>query len=326
VLTPEQVAERGLGGTDIAAICGVNPYKSPLRVYLRVLGLGGEGEPPPSEAAEWGIRLEPVVAAKYHERYPTLNMWHPPALKHPTVSYVQGTPDRVLCDPLGQPLADNPLSTIDHGLEIKTAGWRQMKRWGTDGDDVPEEYLLQCAWYMLLCDCDRWNIAALFAGQTYREYGLERDAELEAMLLERAEAFWTNHILKGVPPEPDATEADAKALARIYPRERIEVITCDDEADQWLEELRVAREYVADWETKKLRCENLLKHRLGDAEGVEGTKVGVSWKATKPRSKTDWRAIALELGATDELIAQHTTEAPGPRVFHVHTTRRPSDG
>ena len=59
-----------------------------------------------------------------------------------------------------------------------------------------------------------------------------------------------------------------------------------------------------------------LEECIGGASGLDGGATGrVTWKAGAPRHTTDWEAVAWAAGATDALIAQHTTTKPGPRIF-----------
>jgi hypothetical protein len=56
---------------------------------------------------------------------------------------------------------------------------------------------------------------------------------------------------------------------------------------------------------------------MGDAEvlvGPDGRPL-VTWKSAKDSAKTDWEALARELGATAEQIAAHTETKPGSRRF-----------
>lgn len=64
-LTAEQLAKRrtGITSTDIAAICGLNPYKSPMAVYLDKIGKPLEVEQ--TEGMFWGLALEPLLLQRY---------------------------------------------------------------------------------------------------------------------------------------------------------------------------------------------------------------------------------------------------------------------
>ena len=55
-----------------------------------------------------------------------------------------------------------------------------------------------------------------------------------------------------------------------------------------------------------------LKTSIGDAEGVKGGFGKITWKAGKPRKKTDWKAVEK---ANPALIAAHTTKINASRRF-----------
>jgi predicted phage-related endonuclease len=57
-----QYRRLGIGGSDLAAICGISKWRTPVHVYLEKLGEAPEDQM--SEAAEWGTRLEPLIADK----------------------------------------------------------------------------------------------------------------------------------------------------------------------------------------------------------------------------------------------------------------------
>lgn len=57
---------KGIGGSDASAIAGINPWKSPMAVWLDKTG---QIEPEEAgEAAYWGNVLENVVADEFKER------------------------------------------------------------------------------------------------------------------------------------------------------------------------------------------------------------------------------------------------------------------
>ena len=67
MITDEQKISRKdfIGGSDSAAACGINPWKTPLDLYLEKTGqiepYGG------NDATYWGNVLEPVVASRLAE-------------------------------------------------------------------------------------------------------------------------------------------------------------------------------------------------------------------------------------------------------------------
>ena len=63
-----EARKNGIGGSDVGAIMGLNPWKSPVEVWLEKTG---HSEPPDlsgKESVEWGNRLEAVVAEKFADR------------------------------------------------------------------------------------------------------------------------------------------------------------------------------------------------------------------------------------------------------------------
>ncbi|WP_427180033.1 YqaJ viral recombinase family protein [Paenibacillus sp. TC-CSREp1] len=58
----------GIGGSDIAAICGLSKWRTSMHVYLEKLGEAPDEVK--NEAAEWGTRLEQLIAEKFSQEHP----------------------------------------------------------------------------------------------------------------------------------------------------------------------------------------------------------------------------------------------------------------
>ena len=65
---------------------------------------------------------------------------------------------------------------------------------------------------------------------------------------------------------------------------------------------------------------------LGDGEILVGPggKPIVTWKSAKDTVRTDWEAVATDLGATADQIAAHTETTPGSRRFVVKEANLPA--
>lgn len=207
VLTEGQLKRRrlGLGGSDVSAILGVNPYQTPLDVWA-----DKTGKVPirsvSNEAMIWGTVLEPVIASEFARRTGCELDDIPEELTplvHESRPWHMGTPDYLI-------------RNKRIGLEVKTAGWRMAHLWGDTGTDhIPDMYRIQCDWYSALMDYDMWEVAALIGGQDFRTYTIEKNARLRWLMLERAERFWIDHVQADVPPEP-IRESDKQAVARLF--------------------------------------------------------------------------------------------------------------
>ena len=69
-----EARKNGIGGSDVASIMGINKYSSPLSVWLIKTGREPSPDLSGNQAAEWGNRLEDVVADKFAEEHPELKV------------------------------------------------------------------------------------------------------------------------------------------------------------------------------------------------------------------------------------------------------------
>ena len=261
---------RGLGGSDVAAVLGLNPWKSPLDVYLEKRGHVSDDFS--SQAARWGNVLEPVIAEEYEDRERvSVYAPEPKLIVDEARPWLRGTPDRLV---RGE----------DRGLEIKLVGPRQLDKWGeAETDQVPEMYLIQSAWYMALTRCQLWDVAALLGGTDLRIYRLERNPGLERVLLERAEQFWREHVEAGV--APSAQRGDERALAALFADPTSEV---REAADDEVSELAELAEHHAELsETLRQLKEERDELELRFREVIQRSR-GVSGRLPDGRR---WRAL-----------------------------------
>ena len=294
----------GIGASEIAAICGLSPYNSPLDIYLRKLGLV-EDAPLKNPYVTWGVRLEQPIADAYAEetgavlagdgRTTVRSIDHDFALCTPD-RWIEGPPRKL--------------------VEIKTTDSRNAKQWGPSGtDEVPEYYLVQCAWQMAVMDCDHCDLVVLIGGNDMRIYPLKRDRELEARLLEIGRQFWSNHVTAQVPPEPRDESERGRYLGGLYPQHSGEYLENDSEVDRLALLLRETRATKAEIERTEDQVINDLKAHIGERPGAKGFWGSISWKTTAARPLTDLKALVAELDPPAELLAKHTTIKPGVRRF-----------
>src|SRR5437763_1146164 len=112
--TPEdwlRARRAGLGGSEISALAGLNPWMSAFDLWLLKCGLA---EPQPqTPIMKVGLKLEPAIAELYSEET-GLELETCPLMRHETIPFIQGSPDRLV---KGQP----------KGVELKTSrlshGW-----------------------------------------------------------------------------------------------------------------------------------------------------------------------------------------------------------
>lgn len=308
--------KNGIGGSDIAALLGASPWKTPHQLWLEKTGRE-ESTVSDSEAVYWGKALEDVVATRYAE------VTGRKVQRVRSILRIDGTIalaniDRAVVNPEISDhvsVIDGHKLTTDRILEIKTARVRSDD-WGNPGtDEMPTHYWLQCQWYLGITGARWCDLAVLFGGQKFAIYTLERDDDLFARLLEEANRWWQAHVVADMPPKPTTVEEARRMWQRHEPGK---TVSATDDIASLVAELAELSQKEKELQYQMEQRELAVMQAMGDAEALEYQgKILVTWKQTKPRLVTDWRAVAEEIGAPEEVIARHTVERAGPRVFLV---------
>lgn len=316
--TPERAEwleqRRGyLGGTDVSAILGLHPYRTPLQVYLEKTGQALEQEETP--AMRRGTRMEPYVAELYAEETGlTLRKGRP--IIHREKPFLGVNPDYYAVDEENEAL---------HVVELKTHNPFTSDNYGDPGtDQIPHHELIQCTWQMHLDDLgvDLCDLAVLFGLDDFRIYHVPYSEVLGAEIEDFATRWWRDHIEDRTPPAIGGSEPDTEWLKRRFPASTEAVAYATPEIEEICLRLADARREHKQAEEVKVAFENQIKAFMGDAGILEwsGGKP-FTWKSTKPSEVVDWKAVAQELAqktggfAYGEAIARNTTTKPGVRRF-----------
>lgn len=270
---------RGIGGSDIAAILGLNKYKSAMGVYLDKVGETTLDDTA-GEAAYWGNVLEDVVAKEFQQRTGQKVRRDNRMLAHPDHPYMIANLDRVL---VGK----------REILECKTSSAFRMKEW--ESDEIPAEYILQVMHYLAVTGYEAAWIAVLVGGQKFIHKRIERDEELVSYIIETADHFWNEHVMKRVPPAYDGSEASGDLLKRLYPTgEAGAEIELPEDAEPLIEQYHNASEQLDLYKKQKAEAENKLKALIGEAEIGLAQGHLVEWKTVKARETLDSKALRAE--------------------------------
>lgn len=310
----------GLGGSDLGAVLGLNPYRTPFQVWQEKTG---RAEPFVGNLqTRFGTFAEQFVADEYSAITGNRVQKFNSMLRHPDAPLI-GHVDRLVIPPGKQRAAHRLEIRTDRGLECKTAHALAASRnggWGELGtDQVPEHYLIQCAAYMALTGCSYWDLAVLFGNSDFRVFHLARDFELEAALVEEASRWWRNHVLADTPPDPSTESEARKRWVSHRPGATVEL---DESAAEDLRELAQLKAEMRAMEKQEAAIRDRLIPRIGDAESViYAGRTLATFKANKSSQRTDWKALADSLLSDfDDLSRQariepFTVSQPGPRVL-----------
>ena len=260
--------KQGIGGSDIAAVCGLSPWRSPLDVYYDKLNIAlaadGLGESHPigqTAALWWGSELEALIAKAYTVAYGEKVCRYNRLLVHPEHSFFIGDVDRLAYEGDKRPFVPRTGEiTTSTGIEIKTSRYASEEWGAAESDVVPMNYLLQVQWYMGLCkNLQRFRLVPLFCGSEMRRYTVHRDDAIIARLQEIGFEFWTNNVQKQVPPPPRSYEE----VKRLYPAVTGKQLLATLEVEQTARKLKK----VSGLRLKLEKSETALKDTLAVAMG-----------------------------------------------------------
>lgn len=271
----------GIGGSDIAAICGLNPYTSPLEIWFAKAGspVPRRDDPVLDEAAEMGHLLEPVVALRFLAKTGLYAAEGPGTLRRPDKPWLANLDRTTLED--GQPGV----------VELKTRSSYALNDWL---DEVPVDVQIQTQWYLGVTGWQFAHVACLIGGQRTIVHRLERDDDLIANLEAIADEFW-GWVQAGQQPPVDGSVATGQLLDRLHATPLEDVVVADAiEVEKWLKIRATAKEQAMAADIAMTEADNHLKAIAGDATDVHiRGELAYSWRPRK--GQISWKNAALDL-------------------------------
>ena len=290
----------GLGGSDIAAVVGVSPYRTALQVYLDKVG---ESEPNEAgQAAYWGKQIEDLVAQEFQTRTGMKVQRVNSILRAGADGWQIANIDRAVVNPdiSGRVCVQSAAKQAETGrmlstdaiLECKTASSYMADLWGdsqeaeikagevTSDHEIPIYYETQVQWYMGVTGAKVCYVAVLIGGQDFRIYEVKRDDATIKALTEACRKFWTVNVLGKIPPQPQ----DFDDVKRLFKKETGPMIEASNEAAVAIGEYRSISEKIKMLESQKEACATQIAAACGEAEGLTiGGKKAATFKTVKTR-------------------------------------------
>jgi putative phage-type endonuclease len=186
-----EIRKTGIGGSEVAAILGLDDYKTAHDVWLEKTGRKEPEDLSNNESVELGILLEPILARKYAKINKCELIKPKETFRHEKYPWMIANPDRLIA---GQKKI----------LEIKTATY-PGKIWGEEGTDiVPMKYIIQVQHYMFVMGVDYLEsdiYSCVFAGKRkFRNYPIKRDKDIIDFMIPKIDKFWNYNVKKDMPP------------------------------------------------------------------------------------------------------------------------------
>lgn len=285
---------KGVGGSDVATICGLNKYKSPLQLWLEKTGQVDPVEA--GEAAYFGTLLEPIVRDEFTRRtglrVDTINSM----LKHPVFDFMLANVDGIVID------QDNSKAIF----EAKTASVFKSEQW--EDNKIPEEYMLQIQHYMAVTGFNKTFVACLIGGNKFIHKEIERDDELIDMIIQLEFNFW-ECVKNNVPPKIDGSDSCSDLMNRLYPIANNAKIILPDDAQELVEQYNAAKEQEKLFSEKKEEAANKLKSMLGENESGIVNDTTISWKNVATE-RLDSKKLKAEL---PDIYSKYTNSSSSRR-------------
>ncbi|MCL2751080.1 MAG: YqaJ viral recombinase family protein [Coriobacteriia bacterium] len=286
----------GLGGSDAAAIVGLDKYSTPYTVWADKTGK--LPEQPENERMRLGKHLEPYLATRFTEL---------------TGKRVRRR--NAVLTSLKYPWA---LANIDYevvgekaGLEIKTTNILNLRQY--KGGEYPDNFYAQCCHYMAVTGYQKWYLIVLVLGSADKPYiyEIERDEDEIKALMDAEEAFWNNHVLADVPPPVDGSEPTSAALPKVYPGgDATELIINQDHV---LASLVDVKAQIKALEDQKTKLEQIVKADMGNHELARSGPYNITWRSGV-RNNIDGAAILRD---HPRINATRYTKPTPTRTFTV---------
>lgn len=220
--------KKGLGGSDVSALFGVNPWTTRRGLYYDKIGMS-KMDPKNQYSLDFGHAVEPFVANWFQYGYDhnpdKYKAWLEQRLgtelksfhiykdtwmyRHPLYPFLQSNLDYRFhaAGVDGKP--------YDGIFECKTTNTHSfLDKWSKNHwgwNSVPEYYEWQCREYMCVMNLD-YTIIACVAGNNEDDFAMafvKRDLNKEEELIDTAKDFWENNVQKQVPPPLAEDEAHA---------------------------------------------------------------------------------------------------------------------
>lgn len=243
----------GIGGSDVAAILGLSPFKTALDVY-RDKTSDAADESPLSEAMYWGLVDESGILDRFEAETGFKTLRDTGTVASPDKPWMLASVDALAETPEGRAV-----------VECKSCNERTAPLW-EDGE-APVYYQTQIQWYMRCLGLQRGYFAVRFSSPKFMILRVERDDETIDRVEEIVDDFWTNRVLARVAPDEEQLVDVGQEIARQLTKNYVE-IGSDAVAMAALEAYRDAKDRAKLAADAEEAAKKTLAELIGPNEGI----------------------------------------------------------
>jgi putative phage-type endonuclease len=274
-----ELRRTGIGGSDALAVAGLDPWRSPLGVWLDKTGHPDAPQVEETPLMRWGHILEAPLSAWFtaHTGIPAHRCG---MLGHPNIPWQLYTPDRLAED--------------DSIVEFKTTSQWNASEW-EDGK-TSDRAEIQVQHGMSVTGKRRAYVVVGIWGQEPEMRIIERDDALIADLVKIETEFWAM-VQSMTPPALTGHPGDSALLTHLHPYgnpdQSVELSPAAYEA---LRSYRELTGKINDLEASRDAARALVCAEMGDASiGTWMDRQVVTWRNTGPVNENTLRTVLPEL-------------------------------
>lgn len=246
-----------LGSSEIATALGLNPFRSPLQLFLEKTGRGEGFEG--NDDTELGHHMEPWILSQYGKKKNKI-VGRPDILVcDESNSWATATPDGFIYSPLTEDTGFVDGEKVVAVCEAKNVSHRMMHHW--EDDSVPDYAHAQCVWQVGICKLDYGVVAAVLGGSGKSLFDKEFpfDKELMEQMMAGGHLFM-KQVQSDTPPS--ARAGDVRAVENMYKRLSGKVVQLED-----AQSLVMVTEYEGAYD-KYIKAKHAMEACKEECEGI----------------------------------------------------------
>jgi hypothetical protein len=148
----------------------------------------------------------------------------------------------------------------------------------------------------------------MFGGDMPETFILKRDPVVGFNLFKSMCAFWNNHLVPKIPPEPKEYS--------LYPKMRDEtmLVATNEHLAKHLE-LQNVKGLIKGYTAEKKALEEYFQNLIGENCGIQNDAMRYTFKPNKDKVTIDYEKLVAEINPDPELIKKYTKTIPGKRTL-----------
>jgi len=287
-----------IGGSESAAVLGLNEYMSPVDVYLHKIA-PEPVEIPTNDLMESGHDAE-LFMPQWYARQTGYDITPDDYIRiHGNYDFIGVNLDGVIVD-------------IKHKtpgvLEIKSTNVHEIESWE---NKLPYRHALQVHHGMLVTGWT-WGVVIVFVRETWQKlaFAVDYSKDVQNLLIEAYQNFWFEHVQKHIPPDPQTLE-DVKNL---FPQSEPEKIVVADDSDyDMIQKIQAFKGDIKVLEDEIAKLKMELQSKMQDGEVLQyNNKIIATWKTGKEKMVFDEIGFSKD---NRELYQKYLKTKNGNRTF-----------